>query len=204
MGYELVGRVWDASSFDSYVQTLDLSWVKGVTLHHTGAPNLAQRPHGLKAQHIRNIADYYKSKLGWSSGPHLFVDEDQIWGMSSLERRGVHAKSFNRTHIGIEVLGNYDSEDPSTGRGLACWAMTSQAVASILKATRLPTSAVNGHRDDPRTSKSCPGKRVDLDQFRALLNLNPSQEDDRTPDDNELEDIVEALEWQLKKLRKLT
>ena len=75
-------------------------------MHHTAAPSLAQRPRGLTIQHIRNIQNYYQSQLGWSSGPHLFIDDDQIFGMSSLERRGIHAVSFNRTHIGIEVLGN--------------------------------------------------------------------------------------------------
>ena len=79
MGFELVGRVWDPVGFAAYVRTLDLSWAKGITMHHTAAPSLAQRPQGLKAEHLRNLQSYYQSELGWSRGPHLFIDEDQIW-----------------------------------------------------------------------------------------------------------------------------
>ena len=46
----------------------------------------------------------YKNTLGWSAGPHLFTDEDQIWGMCDFSKKGVHAVSFNKRAIGIEVL----------------------------------------------------------------------------------------------------
>lgn len=205
MGFELVGRVWTLEEFEGYVRGLDLSWVRGVTLHHTSAPSLEQRPEGLKAQHIVNIRDYYKNRLGWSSGPHLFIDDDQIWGMSSLERRGIHARSFNATHIGVEVLGDYDREPVDQGRGKACWETTSKAVGSILRAAGLPRSAVNGHRDDPKTSKTCPGVHVDLDQFRQMLDMNPvpgrGAVEDRE-DDVDYGKILDGVDWQLQKLRK--
>ena len=35
-----------------------------------------------------------------------------------MTAHGVHAVSFNSTGVGIEMLGNYDIEDPRTGRGL--------------------------------------------------------------------------------------
>ena len=93
MGFELVGRSWDVEQFREFVKTQDLSWAKGITLHHTGYPDLAMRLNGLTPQHIRNIASYYRDTKGWSAGPHLFVDQDSVLGMSSLERRGVHAIS---------------------------------------------------------------------------------------------------------------
>ena len=51
----------------------------------------------------------------------MFGDEDQLWSMRDFRRPGVHAVSFNSMSIGIEVLGDYDTENPKMGRGLACW-----------------------------------------------------------------------------------
>lgn len=107
------------------------------------------------------MQDFYKEK-GWHSGPHLFADDDQLWGMSPLTEPGVHAVSFNKTSIGIEVLGDYDSESPTTGRGLECWKVAAQATKVLLDWLKLPanTRTVLFHRDDPKTSKSCPGKLI--------------------------------------------
>lgn len=180
MGYELVGRVWDAELFAAYVKTVSLKWANSVTVHHTSSPSLSQRPKGWLIQHMRNLKDFYKRKLGWSAGPHLFTDEDQIFGMSSLWRRGVHARSFNARSIGIETLGNYDKEDPTTGRGLACWLTTAEATAILLKEMGLSvsTKTVKFHRDDPLTSKSCPGNKVSKEWFLQLVEkfMEPEEE----------------------------
>src|SRR4030095_4522909 len=96
MGYENVGLVWTPASLKEYLDTITKpSWCNAITLHHTASPSLAQRPNGLLAQHLRNLEDYYKNTKGWSAGPHLFVDEDQLWGMCDFRRKGVHAVSFN-------------------------------------------------------------------------------------------------------------
>ena len=193
MGFEIVGRVFDAEAFGEYIETVNLNWISSVTVHHTASPNLAQRPKGWIIQHMRNIADYYKNGLGWSSGPHLFTDEDQIFGMSSLWKPGVHARSFNRNSIGIETLGDYDNEDPKGGRGLACWTTTAQATAIILDKVKMQpsNSTVKFHRDDPKTSKTCPGKLVEKDWFLDLVSnyTNSTGSQDLT-----LEQRVERLE----------
>ena len=87
MAFELVGQAWDVEAFEGYIADINLSWADSVTVHHTAAPSLAQRPDGFTLQHMRNIAHYYQTQLGWSAGPHLFTDEDEVYGMSSLWRR---------------------------------------------------------------------------------------------------------------------
>lgn len=200
-----------------HLATLDLSWVRGITMHHTGYPDLAMRPQGLTEQHIRNLQDYYRNELRWSAGPHLFVDDQHgAWGLSPLDARGVHAVSFNATHIGIEVLGNYDRDDPSNGRGLYCWRNAAWVVAAILTATGLGVGAINGHRDDPKTSKSCPGSKVGIPWFQAIVSgllSTPAPKNEATqPADfvtptmasvKDLSEALDAIEWQLKKLRRL-
>jgi hypothetical protein len=210
MGYENTGKVWDVPSFKQFLQTQDLSWASGITIHHTASPSLDQRPQGWKVQHMRNLRDYYKNKLGWSAGPHLFTDEDQVFGLSSLEKRGVHARSFNKTHIGIEVLGDYDNEDPTTGRGFDCWRNTALVTKALLEAALLDQDAINFHRDDPKTSKSCPGDLVNEVWFKSLMGAPPVPSDRVLPPDNQedredapeflAEPVVDAIRWQLSKL----
>jgi len=171
MSYANVGKVWTQDSFKEYLSSLKKpSYPKSITIHHTGAPSLAQRKSGLLMQHIHNIQSYYQS-LGWNRGPHLFVDEDQIFGMTPLGTPGIHAVSFNRNSIGIEVLGDYDSEDPLSGRGLQCMKNAAAATRALLKWLDLPTNdkTVLFHRDDPKTTKTCPGKKVTKEWFLTLV-----------------------------------
>lgn len=163
MSFSAVGKVWDVTGFADYVGGIrSLSWADSVTVHHTGTPDLIQRPQGWKIQHMRNLAHFYGKQLGWSAGPHLFTDEDQIFGLSPLTAPGVHARSFNRSSIGIEMLGNYDREDPDGERGKQVLRTTIHCVATLLKRLGLEADekTVKFHRDDPRTSKTCPGKKI--------------------------------------------
>lgn len=176
MSFANVGKVWTPRSFNEYLGCPKAAlpqWIKGVTMHHCAEPSLAQRPRGLTIQHIENIADFYQRGRGWNRGPHLFIDDDQIFGMTPLSGPGIHAVSFNRTHIGIEVLGDYDSEDPLSGRGYQCWHTAALTVAAILRWMGEPVEAwssrVNFHRDDPQTNKTCPGLRVHKDWFLGLV-----------------------------------
>ncbi|MEM6917259.1 MAG: peptidoglycan recognition family protein, partial [Verrucomicrobiota bacterium] len=158
----IVGRRFSPSEFARYLAGINegaMTWdPKGVTIHHMAAPSLAQRPDGLTTQHMRNLRSWYLH-LGWSRAPHLFVDDHGIWVFSPLTSRGVHARSFNGTHIGLEMLGNFDSEDPNRGRGKKVLNLSMTATALLCDWLGVKASAVNGHRDDPRTSKSCPGRK---------------------------------------------
>lgn len=173
MGFENVGKVWTAGTLRDYLGTITKpAWCNAVTLHHTAAPSLAQRPGGLTQQHIVNIKSFYQNEKGWDTGPHLFADDDQLWGMCDLRKKGIHAASFNSRAIGIEVLGDYDVENPKTGRGLDCWKITAAATKLLLDWLGRPANenTVLFHRDDPQTSKSCPGTKVKKDWVLGLIN----------------------------------
>ncbi len=183
MGYENVGRVWTYKSLEEYLRTIKKpDWCEAITLHNTGEPSLANRPTGFSVGNIGNIRNYYKNDLGWSAGPHLFIDEDEIYGMSDLRRRGVHAVSFNRNAIGIEVLGWYDKEDPKKGRGLACWQNAAAASGVLLNWLNLEPNedTVLFHRDDPTTSKTCPGTLVKKDWILNLIKKSPQPPEKKT------------------------
>lgn len=172
MAYENVGLVWTPDALVEYLATLTPpAWCKAVTLHHTGAPSLAQRPRGFLQQHIRNLRDFYQKEKQWSAGPHLFVDDDEIFGMCDLQKKGIHAVSFNSSALGIEVLGDYDVEDPLSGRGLACWQTAAASCNALTDWLGLKANAesILFHRDDPTTRKSCPGSKVKKEWFLKLM-----------------------------------
>lgn len=63
------------------------------------------------------IMRYYRDSLGWTAGPHLFVDERWIWLFTPMYEIGVHAAEGNSYHdagghlhysIGIETVGYFD------------------------------------------------------------------------------------------------
>lgn len=159
----LVGKQLTPDEFDVYVNNLKLgSWTpKGVTIHHTASPNLEMRPKGFTAQHLLNLQEYYRDEMGWSAGPHLFIDQTHINIFSPLTDTGVHAVSFNKSHWGVEMLGDYDSEKPDP----KVIYNTYRAVSALLKKINRSESSVNFHRDDPTTNKTCPGKLIDKKWF---------------------------------------
>jgi len=167
---KIVGKGFSREAFEAYVGGVELeAWVPElIVVHHTAAPSLAMRPKGFTAQHMENLAHYYGTELGWSAGPHLFVDDHLIWVFSPLDRRGVHAKSFNRLGWGIEMLGDFDSEDPWSGRGLAVLENTRAAIAAL--DARLPRRPmIKFHREDAYTNKTCPGTRIGKEEFLEFL-----------------------------------
>lgn len=172
MSFANVGKRWSVAGLAEYLATQTRpSWARSVTIHHCWAPSLAQRPNGFSASNLENLRDYYRNTLGWSRGPHFFTDEDDVYGMTPPGTKGTHAVSFNSNSIGFEMLGNYDSEDPKSGRGLAVCLNTAAAARATLDWLGLPVNSdtVKFHRDDPRTSKTCPGTKVAKDWFVELV-----------------------------------
>jgi len=171
MSFSAIGNVYDRLSFREAVDALDISWASSVTIHHTASPSLAQRPKGWTIQHMRNLASYYGGELGWSRGPHLFTDEDQIFGLSPMTERSIHAVSFNKTSLSIEMLGNYDVEESMSGRGREVLETTAYAAAVLIKklGKEATDSTIKFHRDDPKTSKTCPGRKVDKSYFLGVV-----------------------------------
>jgi len=165
MPIPFVGKRFTPSQFKKYLDDTDLSGSfkpKFVTLHHTASPSLAQRPQGFTEQHLKNLRHYYENQLGWSGAPHLFIDdrEDGIIVFQRLDKRGVHAVSFNRNSWGIEMLGYFDVEAFDKGRGAKVRDLTIEAIALMNKKIGASPDSLKFHRDDPYTSKSCPGRLV--------------------------------------------
>lgn len=142
-------------AFIAYLDSLDKpAWATGVTLHHTAIPTLAQ---WRGAETMRGIRDYYRDVQNWDSGPHLFIAPDGYYIGTPPNQRGIHAGDCNASHIGVEVVGNYNKAFYPPAMAARVYA----GVGALLHWIDRHSSALNGHRDCmPGTD--CPGLAVDV------------------------------------------
>jgi hypothetical protein len=168
------------ADFLAYLEALKFgAWrPKFVTMHHTGAPDLAtwqgwqtRAKPVTDEQWLENLAGYYSS-LGWSAGPHFFVTPKHIGVLTDPTRRGVHAVSFNALSWGVEVVGDFDRERLD-GDYLA-FVVSALAVMHLAAGLqpepyRFKMSGLHFHRDDPRTKKTCPGTSIRKAAMTAAL-----------------------------------
>lgn len=191
MTIPFIGKRMTREEFKQYLSGVVFSSFKpvSVTYHHTAAPSLAQRPSGFSAQHLINLRDYYGKTLGWSGAPHIFVDDigDGIIVFQRMDRRGVHAVSFNAKYWGMEMLGDYDNESFTTGRGAKVRDNAIAAGALMLERLGASPESIKFHREDPKTSKTCPGVKVNKADIIARLHKAMDSVDGH-------EDQVEAYE----------
>ena len=168
-----VGKVFPtAQGFLAYLDSIKFSGWKPsyVVVHHTGAPTLknwqdwqTRKVPVTDAQWLKNLAAYYGNELRWSSGPQFFFTPNNFCVLSPPDRRGIHAASFNANSWGVEMVGNFDTETWGGAyrekyiEGLACLHM---ATGLALDPYVRGKSGLHFHRDDPKTSKTCPGKHV--------------------------------------------
>jgi hypothetical protein len=171
----IVGESYTADEFDSYCHALNWSaWRPSfIVLHNTAIPSLAQRPNGLTKQHILNLEKYYRDEMGWKAGPHLFIDDRQIWIFTRLTVSGTHSPSWNKVSLGVEMLGDYDKEAFDGGRGLKVHRNAVAAIATLSASLGIEPDTMRLHREDPLTTHACPGKNVQkpgfIQEVQALM-----------------------------------
>lgn len=170
----IVGRSFTLDEFDGYCHTLQwTAWRPSfVVLHNTAIPSLAQRPEGLTRQHIQSLEAFYRDTQGWKAGPHLFVDDRQIWVFTPLTVSGTHSPSWNKVALGIEMLGDFETEAFDGGRGLEVRKNAVAALATVSAILGIAPDTMRLHREDPLTTHACPGKNVrKLDVIQAVQDL---------------------------------
>ncbi len=119
---------------------------------------------------MKNIFDlqaYYRDEKKWSAGPHLFIDDKQIWVFTPLTLSGVHSPSYNKLSLGVEMLGDFASEPFTTGRGEAVRRNAIAAIATLSAVLGLDPAKMKLHKEDPGTTHYCPGAHVNKADFIA-------------------------------------
>ena len=170
----IVERSFSPDAFDRYCHTLQWpAWRPSfIVLHNTQIPSLSDRPNGLTIDQIRGLESYYRDTQSWRGGPHLFIDDKQIWVFTPLTLSGTHSPSWNKVALGVEMLGDFDRESFTEGRGLLVRRNTIAAIASLCAVLGLDPETMRLHREDPLTTHACPGSRVKkLEIVQAVTDL---------------------------------
>lgn len=145
---------------------------KYIVLHNTANPNiklwLSWSPEHRQA-YINNMQPYY-AKMGWKGGPHYFVPPTSdivAFGFNDPTNCGTHASCFNSDSIGIEMVGDFNSEEFDTGPGAIVRDNAIDLMARLhLKLGLNPASYVYGksglhfHVACKADNHDCPGKHV--------------------------------------------
>ena len=158
----IVAQSFTPDTFSDYCHSLQwTTWRPSfIVLHNTAIPTLAQRPNGLTLQHIKGLEVFYRDTQKWSAGPHLFIDDKQIWVFTPLTMSGVHSPSWNSIALGFEMLGDYSKESFTTGRGLKVRQNAIAAISIVSSILGLDPHNLRLHREDPLTTHACPGATV--------------------------------------------
>jgi hypothetical protein len=159
------GKCLSKDQFTAHVASLKWgAWRPAfLTLHNTGAPNLAQLAAGKggETQRIKNLEHYYRDQQGWSAGPHLFASPHGIYLGTPLTVPGTHTPSWNSIAWGLEMFGDYDRDAFATGPGAQVRDYAVHAIAVLYAALGREPSSLRLHKEDTRTAhKHCPGKNV--------------------------------------------
>lgn len=149
-----------------------------VTLHNTGLPTLAMWAESGPKHDARltNLQNYYEKNKGWHAGPHAFISRNFINGFSRLNVPGVHCSCFNGVSVGLEMVGDYGTEEFISGDGALVRENAVSAVAALHNALDIdPLPYVYGvkglhfHIDCKRDGHACPGKKVNRSSFIASV-----------------------------------
>src|SRR5438105_5529100 len=100
---------------------------------------------------------FLRDQMQFSGGPHLIVDDQEIWLFNPLSKPGIYSPTWNKVAISIMMVGDYDSEDfdPHVRDN------TVKAIAILDTALQLEPSSLKFRKEDPRTlHRSSPGHNV--------------------------------------------
>lgn len=164
MWADFSGKAFTREQYATHVASLTWQDWKpiGITLHNTAAPTLAQWAESGPAHdaRIRNLQSYYEG-MGWHGGPHLFISRDWINEFSNPLRRGTHSRCYNATHLGIEMVGDYNSEQFNSGDGAKVRDNAVFAMAVFCRKFGFnPDKDIVFHKDCKLDNHDCPGKLV--------------------------------------------
>jgi hypothetical protein len=129
-----------------------------MSIHHTAVPD---SDGGDPAARMRQMQAYHIDSLGWCDiGYHFVVSQSgNIYqGRSNEERTGTHVGGENSGNVGISLIGNFTSTEPSDVQLGA----TTEIVRWISETygIELNRNNVKGHREWPGQSTACPGDRL--------------------------------------------
>jgi hypothetical protein len=114
---------------------------------------------------MENLRHYYENDMGWSAGPHAFIDGKSWWIFTPFNVKGVHSPSWNGTMLGFECVGDYDTESDESGMGAEVMKMAHQLSAEVCDYFGWNPEGLKFHKEDPATDHDCPGSNMVKGEF---------------------------------------
>jgi len=182
-------REYTIEGFRAYLLGQGGRHPRATVLHHCWRPNAAQYRgistiDGIQRTHMAGAfpsgiaancycgpdgAIFNGRPLSWSNWAHAYVERawSSVYEPARIIAGGDRAW-FNTWGFGVETVGDFDVEDPTTSRAMAT---SLDVIAMVHKLYTIPVERCFLHRDV--ANKTCPGKRVTRawvhDQLRARL-----------------------------------
>ena len=158
----IVGLGLEPEEFRQYVASLHFTaWrPQFVVLHNTAIPKLADWHAVPGEQRMKNLERFYRDEQKWSAGPHLFVADDRVWVFTPLTTSGVHSPSWNSIAWGVEMVGDFETEDFQDGLGAAVRKNAVSALVTLHALAGIDPERLRLHREDPKTTHKCPGSKI--------------------------------------------
>lgn len=191
-----IGKALTADEFTRYVETYNFGSnpPNFIVMHHTAIPYTLAAPapgrnlsgawdaneNGLsdaqikqrRLRKVHNMKEYYRTRLLWDRGPHLFIDDRYIYLFTPMYDWGIHAKqgnSYTRNgkfnySIGIEVIGHHTNVrwpkpvEELVGHTIAVLKKKLNTFDLVYKAW---AGGISGHRE--YNKPACPGNAVTND-----------------------------------------
>ncbi len=167
----------------------------------------------------RDTIDRWHKNKGWNGiGYHYVIinDRHELKPDGLVEKgrpdhvTGAHAYGINGRSLGICCIGHGDKEAFTEAQMVSLQKLVTQ----LMGEHRIPLNKVIGHRElntliangeleaQYKTSKSCPGKKIDMDELRQGFAHNSEVEEENNEDDtlttndeskDELNDAIDIL-----------
>ena len=126
----------------------------------------------------KKIREWHMSQ-GWNTIGYHFVIAGSPWDKRAqiefgrpIDVAGAHAFGSNKRSVGICFTGHGDLYDFTPEQ----MHLAHILIFNIIRTVREKEMRVIGHRETPHelevNSKTCPGKKVDMDKIRATLSSN--------------------------------
>lgn len=188
-----IGNALTADEFTKYVESYNFGSnpPNFIVVHHTAIPYTMAAPapgrnlsgawdaneNGLNEAQIKqrrlrkvhNMKEYYRTRLLWDRGPHLFIDDRYIYLFTPMYNVGIHAKQGNaytwkgklNYSIGIEVIGHYTNArwpkpiEDLVGHAIA---VLKRRLGTFDLVHKKWAGGISGHRD--YNKPACPGDAI--------------------------------------------
>ena len=149
-----------------------MNGVSRITIHHTGEPK--SPPAASQTEDANRMRRYQQTHMDtnkWADlGYHFVIDPSgRIWEGRELRWQGAHAGNTeaNRHNLGVALIGNFDTTEPSAAQRSSLTALVRWAVNEY----RVPEHGLYTHQAIKQIYKlpgtACPGRR--LSAFVATL-----------------------------------